>query len=264
MAEELQHRLGLRSAPKRIECFDFSNIQGRFVGGSMVTFDEGEPEKSRYRRYRVKTVAGQDDFASLYEVLRRRYARALEENDFPDLLVVDGGKGQLGVATAVLGELGIASLDVVSLAKDRVARAPRSSEIRRSEERIFLPHRKNPVVLPRNSTALFLLQRVRDEAHRFAITFHRELRSRARLRSSIDDVPGIGADRRRRLLRHFGSVRRLAQASVEEIAGLPGIGSDLAAAIVERLRAEKQQPAPHGRRLTLRPQTNSEARTRGS
>src|SRR3989454_1853655 len=160
MVAELQKSLGLRSAPKRIECFDISNLQGRQIVGSMVVFDEGEPDKNRYRRYRVKTVAGQDDFASLYEVLKRRYSRALVENDFPDLLVIDGGKGQLGVASAVLAELGIGELDLVSLAKDRVASDVRSPEIRHSEERVFLPNRKNPVVLPRNSTALFLLQRV--------------------------------------------------------------------------------------------------------
>jgi excinuclease ABC subunit C len=254
MVEELQRRLALRSAPKRIECFDISNFQGRQIVGSMVVFDEAEPDKSRYRRYRVKSVPGQDDFASLYEVLKRRYSRALVEKDFPDLLVIDGGKGQLGVASAVLAELGITELDLVSLAKDRVASDPRSPEIRHSEERVFLPNRKNPAVLPRNSTALFLLQRVRDEAHRFAITFHRELRSRERFRSLLDDVPRIGARRRRRLLQHFGSVRRLASASTEEIAAVPGIGADLAGEIVQTLAAMAAAPASSGKkRLVLKP-----------
>ncbi len=254
MVEELRRRLALRSAPKRIECFDISNFQGRQIVGSMVVFDEAEPDKSRYRRYRVKSVPGQDDFASLYEVLKRRYSRALVENDFPDLLVVDGGKGQLGVASAVLAELGVTELDLVSLAKDRVAPDPRNPEIRHSEERVFLPNRKNPVVLPRNSTALFLLQRVRDEAHRFAITFHRELRSRERFRSLLDDVPGIGPRRRRRLLQHFGSVRRLASASVEEIAAVPGIGTDLAGEIVQKLAAIAETAAASGKkRLVLKP-----------
>ena len=255
MAEELQQKLGLRSAPKRIECFDISNFQGREIVGSMVVFDEGEPDKNRYRRYRLKSVAGQDDFASLYEVLKRRYARALEEKDFPDLLVIDGGKGQLGVGTAVLGELGIDTLEVVSLAKDRVARDPRGRELQRSEERVFLPGRKNPVVLPRNSTALFLLQRVRDEAHRFAITYHRELRKKERLRSTLDSIPGIGAERRRRLLRAFGSVRRLGEATPAEIAeAVPGIGPALAAQIAEGLRRETAAPGPRGRgRLRLEP-----------
>ena len=253
MAEELQTRLGLRSAPKRIECFDISNLQGREIVGSMVTFDEGEPDKSRYRRYRLKSVTGQDDFASLFEVLKRRYARALGEKDFPDLLVIDGGKGQLGVATAVLGELGIDQLDVISLAKDRVARDARGSEIQHSDERVFLPGRKNPVVLPRNSTALFLLQRVRDEAHRFAITYHREVRQRERLRSTIDAIPGIGGERRRRLLRAFGSVRRLGEASVEEIAAVPGIGPSLAAKIAEHLRRPPEKKEPGRGRLVLQP-----------
>jgi excinuclease ABC subunit C len=254
MVEELRRRLALRSAPKRIECFDISNFQGRQIVGSMVVFDEAEPDKSRYRRYRVRSVPGQDDFASLYEVLKRRYSRALVENDFPDLLVVDGGKGQLGVASAVLAELGVTELDLVSLAKDRVASGPRDPEIRHSEERVFLPNRKNPVVLPRNSTALFLLQRVRDEAHRFAITFHRELRSRERFRSLLDDVPGIGPRRRRRLLQHFGSVRRLASASAEEIAAVPGIGTDLAGEIVRKLAAIAETAAALGKkRLVLKP-----------
>ncbi len=256
MVEELQKGLGLRSAPKRIECFDISNLQGRHIVGSMVVFDEGEPDKNRYRRYRVKSVPGQDDFASLYEVLKRRYARALEENAFPDLLVVDGGKGQLGVASAVLAELGIHDIDLVSLAKDRVARDPRSPEIRHSEERVFLPNRKNPVVLPRNSTALFLLQRVRDEAHRFAITFHRALRGRERLRSVLDDVPGVGPSRRRRLLQHFGSLRRLIAATAEELTAVPGIGADLSAVIVERLKAVEEPTMTTGKkRLVLKPIT---------
>jgi excinuclease ABC subunit C len=254
MVAELQKSLGLRSAPKRIECFDISNLQGRQIVGSMVVFDEGEPDKNRYRRYRVKTVAGQDDFASLYEVLKRRYSRALVENDFPDLLVVDGGKGQLGVASAVLAELGIGELDLVSLAKDRVASDVRSPEIRHSEERVFLPNRKNPVVLPRNSTALFLLQRVRDEAHRFAITFHRELRRRERLRSVLDDVAGIGPSRRRRLLKHFGSLRRLTAASAEEVSAVPGIGAELAAVIVLKLKEVEEAAVSTGKkRLVLKP-----------
>ncbi|MGH7857410.1 MAG: helix-hairpin-helix domain-containing protein, partial [Candidatus Binatia bacterium] len=154
---------------------------------------------------------------------------------------------------AVLSELGIASLDLVSLAKDRVAADARGSELRRSEERVFLPNRKNPVILPRNSTALFLLQRVRDEAHRFAITYHREVRRRERLRSSLDAIPGIGAGRRRQLLRAFGSVRNLAEARVEEVASVPGIGERLAAQILEHLRREAERPAPGKGRLVLEP-----------
>ncbi len=228
MSEELQRRLHLRNAPKRIECFDISNIQGRLAVGSMVTFDEGEPDKSRYRRFRIKTVPGADDFRMMYEVLQRRFARAKQEGSYPDLLVVDGGKGQLNVALEVLRELDIQEVDAVGLAKDRVDRAPRATELAHSEERVFLPGRKNPVVLTRNSTALFLLQRVRDEAHRFAITYHRQLRSKERLRSAVDAIPGIGSTRRKRLLRHFGSVQRIRDASVEALAAVPGISAALA------------------------------------
>ncbi len=243
MLEELQAKLHLRNAPKRIECFDISNIQGNLSVGSMVTFDEGEPCTARYRRYRIRTVAGADDFASMYEVLTRRYRRAREENDFPDLLVVDGGKGQLNVAVQVLRELEIDGVDVVSLAKMHVERDARATAVQRSEERVFLPGRKNPVVLRRNSTALFLLQRVRDEAHRFAITYHRELRRRDRLRSGLEDIEGVGPGRRRALLRHFGSLKRLRAASVDEIAAVPGISTRLAAGIHAQLAAPASDSA---------------------
>ncbi len=242
MSEELQRRLHLRNAPKRIECFDISNIQGRLAVGSMVTFDEGEPDKNRYRRFRIKTVPGADDFQMMYEVLRRRFARAKQEGNYPDLLVVDGGKGQLNVALEVLRELDISEVDAVGLAKMRVERAPQSAEVTRSEERVFLPGRKNPVILKRNSNALFLLQRVRDEAHRFAITYHRQLRRRERLRSALDMIAGIGTTRRNRLLRHFGSLRRIRAASIEDLARVPGISSALAAQIKEDLMSNATTP----------------------
>ncbi len=250
MSEELQRALHLRNAPKRIECFDISNIQGRLAVGSMVTFDEGEPDKSRYRRFRIKTVPEADDFRMMYEVLRRRLAR--EGWGYPDLLVVDGGKGQLNVALEVLRELGITEVDAIGLAKERVERAPHSAEIARREERVFLPGRKNPVILKRNSTALFLLQRVRDEAHRFAITYHRGLRSKERLRSVLDAIPGIGSVRRKRLLRHFGSIQRIREASIEALTQVPGISAPLAAQIQAGLGRvvpagpADQQPAAGG------------------
>lgn len=243
MGEELRRRLCLRNAPKRIECFDISNIQGRLAVGSMVTFDEGEPDKSRYRRFRIKTVPEADDFMMMYEVLKRRFVRAKEEGTCPDLLVVDGGKGQLNVALEVLRELDINEVDAVGLAKMRVERAPQSPDVVHSEERVFLPGRKNPVVLRRNSNALFLLQRVRDEAHRFAITYHRQLRRRERLRSALDAIPGIGTARRNRLLRHFGSVRRIREASLEALAEVPGISSVLAAEIKTALDGGSDQGA---------------------
>ncbi|MBI1817986.1 MAG: excinuclease ABC subunit UvrC [Deltaproteobacteria bacterium] len=244
MLEELRTKLHLRNAPKRIECFDISNIQGTLAVGSMVTFDEGEPDKNRYRRFRIRTVEGADDFRMMYEVLTRRYRRAKEKADFPDLLVVDGGIGQLNVALEVLRELEITEVDAAGLAKMRVERDARAPEIERSEERVFLPGRKNPVVLRRNSSALFLLQRVRDEAHRFAITYHRALRRKERLRSLLDGIPGIGATRRKRLLRHFGSVRRMRDATAAQLAEVSGISSALAESIERALAGSNATATP--------------------
>ncbi len=239
MLLELQRRLHLRHVPKRIECFDISNIQGRNAVGSMVVFDQGEADKDSYRRFRIRTVEGADDFAMMYEVLMRRYRRGLEENALPDLLVVDGGKGQLNVALRVFAELGVSEVDAIGLAKARVERAPRDTELRRKPELVFLAGRKNPVVLHRSSTALFLLQRIRDEAHRFAITYHKKLRQQADLASPLDDIPGVGVARRRALMRRFGSVARLRQAELDDIASVPGITETLARQIVDHLASER-------------------------
>jgi excinuclease ABC subunit C len=218
--------------------------------GSVVAFDEGQPDKNGYRRYRIKTVAGQDDFGMMFEVLRRRFTRAKRDGEYPDLLVVDGGKGQLNVALAVLREMAIDQVDAVGLAKMRVTRDARAAAIERSDERVFLPGRVNPVVLRRNANALFLLQRLRDEAHRFAITYHRALRGKERLRSVLDGIPGVGAERRRRLLRAFGSVRRMRAATVEELGRVPGIAAGLAATIraaLDRLPADSERSVDSGR-----------------
>jgi excinuclease ABC subunit C len=239
MLLELQRRLHLRHVPKRIECFDISNIQGTNAVGSMVVFDQGEADKDSYRRFRIRTVEGADDFAMMYEVLMRRYRRGLEENDLPDLLVVDGGKGQLNVALRVLGEIGVSEVDAIGLAKARVERAPRESELRRKPELVFLPGRKNPVILHRTSTALFLLQRIRDEAHRFAITYHKKLRQQAELASPLDGIPGVGLARRRALIRRFGSAARLRQAGLEDIASVPGITETLARRILDHLALQR-------------------------
>jgi excinuclease ABC subunit C len=238
--DSLRRALYLRNAPKRIECFDISNIQGNLAVGSMVVFDEGEPEKNRYRRFRIKTVEGADDFRMMYEVLTRRYRRALEENDLPDLLMVDGGKGQLGVAIEVFRELNITEVDLIGLAKMRTERDPFAEEVEHSSERIFLPGRKNPVVLRSNSTALFLLQRVRDEAHRFAITYHRQLRAKERLSSPLDAIPGVGPMRRKALLRHFGSLKRVRTATIEELTQISGITPTVAEAIQQQLQASPE------------------------
>ncbi len=236
MLDELRTKLHLRNLPKRIECYDISNLQGSMVVGSQATFDEGEPQKALYRRYRIRTVEGQDDFASLYEVLTRRLKRAQQEKEFPDLWVIDGGKGQLNVAIQVLREFNLSDqIEVVSLAKQHVLNDVRDRAVTKSEERVFLPKRKDPIILPRNSTALFVLVRIRDEAHRFAITYNRDLRRRARLRSVLDDIEGIGPVRRRELLRHFGSLRRIREASLPQLAAVKGVNTELAAEIRKHL-----------------------------
>jgi excinuclease ABC subunit C len=235
MIAELRARLHLKSVPRRIECVDIATIQGSESVGSLVAFDAGVPAKDGYRHYRIRSVEGTDDFASVAEVIRRRFRAGGARAAVPDLLVIDGGLGQLGAARAVLQELGLSDLEVVGLAKERVERDATASDIRRRPERVFLPGRKNPVVLRANSTALFLLQRVRDEAHRFANTYHRKLRTRARLASPLDEIAGIGPRRQRALLRRFGSLRRVGEATPEELAAVPGITLTLAAQIKERL-----------------------------
>jgi excinuclease ABC subunit C len=243
MLRDLQMQLHLKRYPQRIECFDISTIHGRNAVGSMVTFIDGEPNKNFYRHFRIKTIdefSGGDDFGMMLEVLKRRFNRRAEEADLPDLIVVDGGRGQLAMALTAMAELGIEGVDAVGLAKMRVQAAARSVDIERLEERVFLPGQSNPVILKRNSNALFLLQRVRDEAHRFAITYHRKLRSRQTLYSALDRIPGVGAARKRALLRAFGSVKRIEEASLEELLKMPSMNEQLARDILEALRA-----APH-------------------
>src|SRR3989338_1052713 len=240
MLLELQGKLRLKNYPQRIECFDISTIHGAHAVGSMVTFFNGEPDKKRYRHYRIRSVSadsGGDDFAMMYEVLRRRFSRGAAEGDLPDLVVVDGGKGQLGMAVAATRELGIEGVDLAALAKMRVQRSARSFEIQRSEERLFLPGQSNPVVLRRNSNALFLLQRVRDEAHRFAITYHKKLRTRQTLYSALDRIPGIGGARQRALLRAFGSVKRIEEATLEDLLKVPSVNAKIAQEILDTLRS---------------------------
>jgi excinuclease ABC subunit C len=235
--EEIQRKLRLRELPRRIECFDISNISGTLAVGSMVCFQDGQPAKQRYRRYRIQTLDGPNDFGMMLEVLRRRYRRALEENDFPDLLMVDGGKGQLQMAVRALDELGITDLDVVGITKSRL-KVDRSGGTRqRSEERFFRPRRKNPVTFLSNSPALFLLQRVRDEAHRFAITYHKQLRSKQTLRSELEDIPGVGANRRSQLLRHFGSLKHVREASLAELTSVSGLPERIAQAVHDYFHA---------------------------
>jgi excinuclease ABC subunit C len=230
--EELADALGLAGPPLRIECYDISNVQGSDSVGSMVVFEEGRPRSGEYRRFRIKTVVGPNDFASHQEVLRRRFRRAKAGDEgaeealrwaMPDLVIIDGGKGQVSAAKEVLDELGLHDLPLVGLAKER--------------EELFLPGASEPIVLPSTSQALFLVQRLRDEAHRFAITYHRDLRSKRQTHSAFDDLEGVGPKRRRALLRVFGSAKRVREAPVEQIAAVPGIGAALAARIKAQLEA---------------------------
>jgi excinuclease ABC subunit C len=240
MLQELQLKLRLRNYPQRIECFDISMLHGAHAVGSMVTFVNGEPDKSRYRHYRIRSIdasSGGDDFGMMLEVLKRRFTRGKSEEDLPDLVVVDGGKGQLAMALAAMAEVGVKGVEAVGLAKMRVQSAPRSTEIERSEERVFLPRQSNPVILKRNSNALFLLQRVRDEAHRFAITHHKKLRTRQTLFSALDGIPGVGGARKRALLRAFGSIKRIEAATLEELLKVPSMNEKTAREILQSLRA---------------------------
>jgi excinuclease ABC subunit C len=210
LVRALGEALDLEIEPHRIECFDISNIQGSDIVASMVLFEDGLPKKSGYRKFRVKGVGGvPDDFASMREVVGRRYKRLLEEGrDLPDLVLIDGGKGQLGAAQKALEELGLGSQPVASLAK--------------KEELLFVPGREAPIELPLHSPVLHLVQRIRDEAHRFAVTFHRKARSMRTLRSGLDEIPGVGEVKRKRLLTRFGSLKGVKEASEADLARLVG------------------------------------------
>jgi excinuclease ABC subunit C len=255
--EEIRDALGLPDAPLRIECYDISNLQGTEVVGSMVVFEDGLPRKGEYRRFVVRGVEGQNDVASMHEVITRRFRRLLDERiDQPEisggevdpqdtgpmlvdpetgrprkfaytpgLVVVDGGPPQVAAAQRALDELGIDDIPLCGLAK-------------RLEE-VWLPGQEDPVILPRSSEGLYLLQRVRDEAHRFAITHHRSRRSKSMVESVLDDVPGLGEVRRKTLIKHFGSLKKLRAATVEEIAEVPGIGPRTAEAIHDAVTAPR-------------------------
>ena len=310
--ERLQSRLRLPRLPRRIECFDISTLQGQLTVGSQVVFTDGEPDKSGYRLFKVRGDAAGDDFASMYQVLTRRLKRGIEEKSLPDLLVVDGGKGQLNVARAALRELGLELRDVplAGLAKSRVLEdeerfaarqgfkvaeawaekagpepevaqifegtygAPASGlgpaavpppspalaggpppadsrkgrsrkkgrfvqgEIERSPERVFLPGQKNPVVLRQNTSELLLMVRLRDEAHRFAISFHRKLRRERNFKSVLEEIPGIGEKRKRALLSHFGSLKRIRAATADDMAQMEGFNRELAERVQRFLAAQ--------------------------
>ena len=253
--EQIQEALGLETAPLRMECYDISHLQGTEVVGSMVVFEDGLPRKSEYRRFVIKSFEGSDDIRAMREVLTRRFKRLLDDRESmgadaeggpvlidattgaprkfayaPQLLVVDGGQPQVAVAAEVLDELGLSDeIALVGLAK-------------RLEE-VWVPDEEFPLILPRTSEGLYLLQRLRDEAHRFAITHHRGRRSKAMVESVLDDVPGLGETRRKALLQHFGSLRKLRAATVDDIALVPGFGPKLAAAVVEALATHQPSEA---------------------
>lgn len=247
---ELQAALGLDEAPLRIECFDISNLGPTEAVGSMVVFEDGLPKRSDYRRFAIKWTEGQDDFAMMGEVIRRRFTRYLAGTDTvaekaarerrrfaypPNLVVIDGGRGQLGRAVEVMEELGIEGVTTVALAK-------------RMEE-VFVPHRAEPVRIARTSEALYLLQHIRDEAHRFAVTYHRKRRGRSMTRSALDDVPGLGEVRRKKLVKQFGSLKRMREATLEELSAVPGLPRGVAAKVYDALHPH-ERPARGERRAS--------------
>ena len=227
---ELQEALGLEGPPKRIECYDVSHVQGTSVVSSMVVFEDGRPAKSQYRRFRARISDRNDDFANMRETLRRRFARSAQGDEangtawtLPDLVILDGGKGQLSAGLDALADAGRLQIPVVALAKER--------------EELFRPDRPEPIVLPRTSQGLYLVQRIRDEAHRFAVTYHQKVRSRRAVRSLLDEIPGVGPARKRALLRKFGSVRGMREAGVADLAAVSGVGPALAKKIKEALES---------------------------
>lgn len=230
--ESLRDGLGLERAPRRIECFDISNLMGQQAVGSMVVFIDGRPARDQYRRFRIRSVQGPDDFASMAEVIRRRFASAAAGDggrdgfaQRPDLVIVDGGKGQLSAARREMKRLGHENVPTFGLAKEN--------------EWLFADGRTDPIILPRDSAALYLLQRIRDEAHRFAISYHRKLRGGNVRRSLLDEIPGIGPARKKTLIRQFGSVSGIRRASVEELMAVKGISQALAEKIKETLEVRR-------------------------
>ena len=229
LLESIEKHLELPNPPRRIECYDISNFQGSLAVGSMVSFEDGKPVRDRYRKYRIQTVVGADDFRCMKEVLERRLERGIKDGDLPDLVLVDGGKGQLSSAMKALKKIGLSSLPVAALAKER--------RRRQTTERIFLPGRKNPIALAQDTPESLYLQRIRDEAHRFAIRYHRELRRRDAMKTGLEDIPGIGKKRQQALLDRFRTLEKIRGASTEELSEV--IGDKLALDLQSTL---KQRP----------------------
>lgn len=228
LLERIKASLHLGRLPVSIECFDISNTQGATAVASMVKFENGTAAKDGYRKFKIKSVEGPNDYASMYEVLSRRLERADQQGwELPDLILIDGGKGQLNIAQQVMSELGfIDKIDLASIAKGREEG---------ESDKIYIYGRKNPIMFSKNSEALFLLMRIRDEAHRFAIAFHKQLRGKRALISELDGVPGIGVKRKKQLIKHFGSISKIREGAVEEIASLPGLNKKLAEELKKHL-----------------------------
>jgi excinuclease ABC subunit C len=222
LSAAMEKTLHLQRRPTRIECLDISNISGKQAVGSLVCFTAGEADKRNFRHYKIRTVDGPDDYAMMREVLERRLRRGINEETLPDLFVVDGGKGQLGMALAVAKELGIVEdIDWIGIAKERQDEG----------EKLYKPGRKNPIVLPPHNPILLYLMRIRDESHRYGVTFHRKLRNKATLTSELDQIPGIGKHHKKQLLKHFGSLKRVREADYQDLLKVRGIGKELGSAI---------------------------------
>lgn len=238
ISKSLAKTLGLRQMPRRIECVDISNFQGSDIVGAIVSFFDGRPDKEHYRKYKISVQDKPDDFASIEEVVGRRLKRGLEENDLPDLLIIDGGQGQLRRALAAREEAR-AGIDIVALAKERTVSDVSSRRIEKKPERIYTDPEAEPIVFEPSSEVTHLIQRIRDEAHRFVITFHRKTRSKRVFRSALDSIAGVGPDRRARLLRHFGSVDAMKAVPPQELAKAGRMPLPLAEKILRVLNAPK-------------------------
>jgi len=244
--ERLAKKLDLRQIPRTIECYDISNFQGAAIVASQVVFVDGVADRARFRRLRLRTQVGQDDFAAMAEVMGRRVARARGDNPdpLPDLIVVDGGRGQLAAAMAALAEAGAPDATVIALAKARVIGTDDEDATVSSSERVFLPNRKNPVLLQPNSPEWLLMTRIRDEAHRTAVTFHRSVRTREAMTGTLERIGGVGPTRRKALLSHFGSMRAIRAASLAELAAAPGVDVRTARRIYMHFHPDEVQLDP--------------------
>ncbi|MEN8200794.1 MAG: excinuclease ABC subunit UvrC, partial [Thermodesulfobacteriota bacterium] len=226
LSDSMSRLLHLAHTPRRIECLDISNTSGKEAVGALVCFEKGEAAKSSFRHYKIKGVDTPDDYAMMEEVLRRRFIRGMEEDNLPDLFIVDGGRGQLGVAMRVADELGLREeLDWIGIAKEK----------KEEGEKLYKPGRKNPILLKGHNPVLLYIMRIRDESHRYGVTFHRKLRNKRTIASVLDGIPGVGPDRKKKLLKQLGSVKRIRQASVEELAAVQGIGKNTATTIHNHL-----------------------------